>query len=150
MTPAAKGAGSLRQQRQGIWEIRVAAGTDPVTGRVLQRSVSFHGTVEEAEAYRATSPVSTGGDELRLGLHRCSPSANCSNYGCWPTIPGDPLPGSATGLSLARSAADGDLADQRVVSLTPRQLRATFARWSAAGVTHSVIGGRFRALRGGI
>jgi hypothetical protein len=48
----AKGAGSLRQRRPGTWEIRVAAGTDPVTGRVIQRSVTFHSTAAEAEAYR--------------------------------------------------------------------------------------------------
>lgn len=38
----------------------------------------------------------------------------------------------------------------RVVSLTPRQLRATFARWSTAGATQIVVGGRFRALRSAI
>jgi hypothetical protein len=32
-----------------------------------------------------------------------------------------------------RLAADRELAGQRVVSLTPRQLRATFALWSTSG-----------------
>ena len=50
---AARGLGSLRERRPGVWEIRVAAGTDPVTGRTLQRSVTFHGTAGEAEVYRS-------------------------------------------------------------------------------------------------
>lgn len=54
-----------------------------------------------------------------------------------------------------RSAARGliqdrRLADTRAVSLTPVQLRTTFARWSTDGVTLSVIGGRFRVLRAAI
>lgn len=53
--------------------------------------------------------------------------------------------------STARGLAqDRRLADTRVVSLTPVQLRTTFARWSADGVTLSVIGGRFRVLRAAI
>ena len=46
----AKGAGSLRQRRPGTWEIRVVAGTDPDTGRVIQRSVTFRGTAADAVA----------------------------------------------------------------------------------------------------
>ena len=51
-TTTAKGAGSLRERRPGVWEIRLAAGTDPVTDRVIQRSVTFHGTAVDAETYR--------------------------------------------------------------------------------------------------
>ncbi len=36
-----------------MWEIRVAAGTDPVTGRTIQRSVTFHGTEADARTYSA-------------------------------------------------------------------------------------------------
>jgi hypothetical protein len=35
-----------------VWEIRVAAGTDPVTGRTIQRSVTFHGTKADADTYQ--------------------------------------------------------------------------------------------------
>ena len=35
-----------------MWEICVAAGTDPVTGRTLQRSVTFPGPELDALAYR--------------------------------------------------------------------------------------------------
>src|SRR5689334_13918850 len=46
------GSGSIRERRPGVWEIRVAAGTDPVTGRTLQRSVTFRGSASDANAYR--------------------------------------------------------------------------------------------------
>ena len=40
----------MRERRPGVWEIRVAAGTDPVTGRTLQRSVTFYGSAVDADA----------------------------------------------------------------------------------------------------
>jgi hypothetical protein len=46
---AARGTGTKRERRPGVWEIRVAAGTDPVTGRTIQRSVTFHGTKADAD-----------------------------------------------------------------------------------------------------
>jgi site-specific recombinase XerC len=47
-------------------------------------------------------------------------------------------------------ANDTPLAGARVVSLTPVLVRAAFARWTAAGASQSVIGGRFRVLRSAI
>jgi hypothetical protein len=35
-----------------VWEIRVAAGAHPVSGRTLQRSVRFHGSEVDALTYR--------------------------------------------------------------------------------------------------
>jgi hypothetical protein len=43
-------SGSLRERRPGVWEIRIAAATDPVTGRSNQRSFSVHGDRLAAEA----------------------------------------------------------------------------------------------------
>ena len=42
----------MRERRPGVWEIRIGAGTDPATGRTVQKSVTFHGTEPEAAAYR--------------------------------------------------------------------------------------------------
>lgn len=42
----------MRKRRPGVWEVRVAAGTDPATGRTRQRSVTVHGTASDAEASR--------------------------------------------------------------------------------------------------
>jgi integrase len=52
---------------------------------------------------------------------------------------------NARGLSR-----DCTLANKRVVSLTPQQVRQAFARWEAVGATPSVIAGRFRVLRAAI
>jgi len=128
----------------------VAPGTDPVTGRVIQRSVTFHGTAADAEAYQRdladeyarrrtatrVAPLLTVGELLERWLLADHP---------W-------RPSTWQGYrSNARQlAADTELAGVRVVLLTPRQLRTTFARWSAAGATPSVVAGRFRALRSAI
>ena len=39
----ARGAGWQRQRRPGVWEIRVALGVHPVSGRSVYRSVTVHG-----------------------------------------------------------------------------------------------------------
>lgn len=46
------GSGSLRERRPGVWEIRVAVGADPVTGRTVQRSFVFHGDALQAALRR--------------------------------------------------------------------------------------------------
>ena len=42
----------MRERGPGVWEIRVAVGVDPVSGRTVQRSFAFHGCAEEAELRR--------------------------------------------------------------------------------------------------
>jgi hypothetical protein len=46
------GEGSLREKRPGVFEISVAVGVDPVSGRTVQRSFWFHGALEDAEERR--------------------------------------------------------------------------------------------------
>ena len=46
-------AGSLRQRRPGVWEIRVYLGDDPVSGDPRQRSVTVHGDLADVEQQRA-------------------------------------------------------------------------------------------------
>lgn len=130
--------------------IRVAAGTDPVTGRVIQRSVTFHGTAADAEAYRQELAAEY---TRRRAVTRAAPLLTVGELlERWLLADHPWRPSTWVGYrSVAgQLRADRALADQRVVSLTPRQLRATFARWSAAGATQSVIGARFRALRSAI
>ena len=38
----------MRQRRPGVWEVRVALGADPVSGRCRQRSVTVRGDCAEA------------------------------------------------------------------------------------------------------
>ena len=42
----------MRQRRPGVWEVRVAVGPDPVSGRSRYRSVTVHGDRESAQADR--------------------------------------------------------------------------------------------------
>ena len=49
-----RGAGSLRQRRPGVWEVRVALGPDLVSGRSAVRSVTVHGDRRAAENARAS------------------------------------------------------------------------------------------------
>lgn len=140
----------MRERRPGVWEIRVAAGTDPVTGRTLQRSVTFHGTADEAEVYRSelaaeyaarrsvaqAAPMLTVGELLERWLLADHPWRPSTWVG---------YRANARGLHRDRV-----LARTRVVSLTPQQVRQAFARWQRAGRTPSVIVGRFRVLRAAI
>lgn len=45
--------GTLRQRRPDTWEIRVYVGTDPVSGKPRQRSVTVHGDLATAQQARA-------------------------------------------------------------------------------------------------
>ena len=42
----------MRERRPGVWEIRIAVGVDPVSGRTAQRSFVFRGDVDQADARR--------------------------------------------------------------------------------------------------
>ena len=142
--------GSLRERRPGVWEIRVAVGADPVTGRTLQRSVTFTGSAADAEAYRAEL---AGEYARRRAVTRTAPFLTVGELlGRWLVADQAWKPSTRVGYrSNARWLAnDTQLARARVVSLNPAQLRAAFARWSAAGATTAVIGGRFRVLRAAV
>jgi integrase len=144
------GSGSIRERRPGVWEIRVAAGTNPVTGRTLQRSVTFRGSERDANVYRrelaaeyvarrsvaTAAPMLTIAELLERWLHADQP---------W-------KPSTRVGYrSNARFlGAEPTLGQSRVVSLTPRDVRRAFARWEGDGASVSVIGGRFRVLRAAV
>src|SRR5262245_29871559 len=63
---ARRGAGSMRQRRPGVWEIRVVVGNDQVTGRSVQRSFTIHGDVEAAEDRRREFVEQFGVDRSAL------------------------------------------------------------------------------------
>jgi integrase len=140
----------MRERRPGVWEIRVAAGTDPVTGRTLQRSVTFRGTAGEAELYRVELAAEY---QQRRAVTRAAPLLTVDELLVrWLAADHPWKPSTVVGYrSNARQlAADATLARTHVLSLTPQGLRRAFARWEAAGVTPSVIGGRFRVLRSAV
>ena len=147
---AAKGTGTLRERRPGVWEIRVVAGTDVLTGRAIQRSVTFHGDAAAAETYRRELAADYA---RRREAARADPLLVVADLlPRWLAADHPWRPSTVTGyVSNVRGLlADPLLARTRVVALTPRQLRAAFVRWRADGATETVVGGRFRALRAAI
>lgn len=67
---ALRGGGTLRERRPSVWEIRIPAEPDHVTGRARRLSITVHGTRADAEterrrllAWAAERPyVTAGGD----------------------------------------------------------------------------------------
>jgi integrase len=144
------GTGSMRERRPGVWEIRVAAGTDAVTGRTMQRSVTFRGTAGQAEAYRTELASEYA---ARRSVTRAAPMLTVGElFERWLLADHPWKPSTRVGYaSNARLiAADRKLASTRVVSLTPQAVRAAFARWEAAGASSATVAGRFRVLRSAI
>lgn len=67
-----RGEGTQRERRPGVWEVRVPADNDPVTGRTRHLSVTVHGTEADATATRirllATGrPVTPPPDRVPVG-----------------------------------------------------------------------------------
>ena len=144
---AARGTGTIRERRPGVWEIRIAAGTDPVTGRTLQRSVTFRGSAGEADAYRIELAAEY---RARRSVTRAAPMLTVAELlERWLIADHRWKPSTLVGYrsNVRHLIADRRLARTRVVSLTPLEVRRSFARWEAAGASTAVVAGRFRVLR---
>lgn len=147
---AKRGSGTIRERRPGVWEIRIAAGIDPVTGRTMQRSVTFHGNAADADGYRADLAAEYA---ARRSVARAAPMLTVAELlERWLIADHPWKPSTMVGYrSNARHlSADHPLARTRVVSLTPHDIRRAFERWTTAGATSSVVAGRFRVLRSAI
>ena len=131
------GSGTMRERRSGVWEIRVAVGVEPVSGRTVQRSFTFHGCAEGAElhpmelaaewaerrAVRRAAPFLTVGELLERWL--------CAHH--------DWRPASWIGARPNVKALSADrLAMRRVSTLKPEHVRAAVAVWSSAGASVAV------------
>lgn len=140
----------MRERRPGVWEIRVAAGTDPVTGRTLQRSVTFYGEAADADAYR--SQLAGEYAERRIVTREAPMLTTAELLERWLAADHAWKPSTWVGYrsNAKHLAADAVLARTKVVSITPRLLRTAFERWKANGATFSVVAGRFRALRSAV
>src|SRR5664280_1765967 len=93
----ARGSGSLRQRRPGVWEVRVAVGPDPVSGRSRYRSLAVHGDRESAQAARERWAAKAELLSLPGGPGRASHSPRSLGNGCAPTTGGDHQRWSGTG-----------------------------------------------------
>ena len=140
----------MRERRPGVWEIRIAAGTDAVTGRTMQRSVTLRGSATEAERYRAEL---AGVYAARRSVTRAAPMLTVSELlERWLVADHPWKPSTQVGYASNAGliTADRTLAHRRVVSLTPQIVRAAFARWEVAGASSATVAARFRVLRSAI
>jgi integrase len=140
------GQGSLRERRPGVFEIRIAIGVDPVSGRTVQRSFWFHGTATDAEERRRELAAQFA--EYR-SIRRAAPFLTVGELlERWLAAQHDWRPSTWTGArSNAKALSADPIAGRRVAMLRPEVVRVTMARWAASGATVSMISGRFRILR---
>jgi integrase len=140
------GEGTLRERRPGVFEIRVAVGVDPVSGRTVQRSFAFHGTREDAEVRRRELAADYA--EYRA-LRRAAPFMTVGELlERWASAHHDWRPATRTShTSVARYLRNDPVAGRRVSALRPEAVRSAMAAWREDGARVSVISGRFRVLR---
>jgi integrase len=140
------GQGSLRERRPGVFEIRIAVGVDPVSGKTVQRSFWFHGAPEDAEERRGELAAQFA--EYRA-VRRASPFLTVAELlERWMFAHHDWRPSTWTSARSNVKALSADpIADRRVSSLRPDIVREAMARWRAVGATVSMVSGRFRVLR---
>ena len=143
------GEGSLREKRPGVFEIRVAVGVDPVSGRTVQRSFWFHGALEDAEERRRELAAQFA--EYR-SIRRAAPFLTVGELlERWLCAQHDWRPSTWVGVRSNVKALSADpIAGRRVATLRPEVVRVTMARWREAGAGVSVVSGRFRVLRSAV
>jgi len=139
----------MRERSPGVWEMRVAVGVDPVSGRTVQRSFSFHGCAEEAELRRKELAVEWA---ERRAIRRAAPFLSVGGLlERWLCAYHDWRPATWIGARSNVKALSADpLAVRRVSTLKPEHVRAAMASWSAAGASVAVVSGRFRVLRSAV
>lgn len=141
-----RGAGSLRQRRPGVWEVRVAVGPDPMTGRSRVRSVTVYGDRDAAESARrhwaATAELVRGSRRSRPNItvtellrlwfdadHSWKPST-ISDYRC-----------------IVRYLTRDPIGRRRAVDMTPTVVDAFCRHWLDTGWHQPTVSNRFRILR---
>ena len=139
----------MRERSLGTWEIRVAVGVDPVSGRTVQRSFSFHGSAEEAELRRKELAAEWA---ERRAVRRAAPFLTVGELlERWLSAHHDWRPATWIGARSNVKALSADpLAVRRVSTLKPEHVRAAMAAWSSAGASVAVVSGRFRVLRSAV
>jgi hypothetical protein len=143
------GKRTLREKRLGVFEIRVAVGVDPVSGRTVQRSFWFHGALEDAEERRRELAAQFA--EYR-SIRRAAPFLTVGELlERWVCAQHDWRPSTWVGVRSNVKALSADpIAGRRVSTLRPEVVRVTMARWRDAGAGVPVVSGRFRVLRSAV
>ncbi len=139
----------MRERSPGVWEIRVAVGVDPVSGRTVQRSFAFHGGAQDAELRRKELAAEWA---ERRSIRRTAPFLTVGELlERWLSAHHDWRPATWIGARSNVKALRADpLAVRRVSTLKTEHVRAAMAAWCASGASVAVVSGRFRVLRSAI
>lgn len=143
------GPGIATERRPGVFEIRIAVGVDPVSGRTVQRSFWFHGALEDAAERR--SELATQFAEYRA-FRRAAPFLTVGELvERWMAAHHDWRPSTwSSARSNVKALTADPVAERRVSSLRPEVVRQAMARWKETGASVSVLSGRFRVLRSSV
>jgi len=141
-----RGAGSVRERRPGVWEVRVALGPDPVSGRSRRRSLTVHG--DDGVAAQARRRWADQAGSLRAAPALRPGLTVAELLAIWLATDHGRRPSTQAGYrSVARFLTGGLLATRRAGDPSPVVLRAACAAWRQAGCPEPTIAGRVRCLR---
>ncbi len=144
---AKRGTGSVRERRPGVWEIRIVVANDEVTGRPVQRSFTFHGDAEVAQARRTELIERFGIDSrallcagARLDVAELLERFLAGN-GHWRPAT------RSSNTSVARFLAGHPLGGIGLAMVTPAVVESAFSRWRRQGASAALVWGRWAVLR---
>jgi len=136
----------MRQRRPGVWEVRVAIGPDPVSGRSRYRSLTVHGDRDSAQAARqrwaAKADLVRSSGRTRPGITLAALLGEwmCADHG-W-------RPSTVVGYrSVVGFLTQDPVGKRRAVDLTPKVLAAACADWRSQGWPDPTVSARIRVLR---
>ncbi len=144
-----RGGGSMRQRRPGVWEVRVAVGRDPVSGRSRYRSLTVHGDREAAQTARERWAAKA---ELVRSAGRARPGITIAVLlREWLGTDHGWRPSTIAGYRSVVGFLDHDpVATRRVVDLTPAVLAAACTAWRSQGWPDPTVSSRIRVLRSAV
>jgi integrase len=132
-----------------VWEVRVALGADPVSGRSRVRSLTVHGDRKVAQLARLRWAEEA--DRIRVRGHARAGLTVADLLADWLATDHGWRPSTLAGnRSAAGHVARDRLGRRPVTDVSPNVVRATCAAWSAAGWTDPTIYARIRVLRSAI
>jgi integrase len=144
-----RGAGSLRERRPDVWEVRVALGPDPVSGRGRVRSITVHGDHDMAQAAQARWAAEAG--VARMRGHAWPGMTVAQLLTQWLAADHGWRPSTLVGYrSAAKHVALDELGTRRVVHLSPVVLRAACQAWREDGWKDPTIWARVRLIRSAV
>lgn len=142
-----RGGGSRRERTPGVWEIRVTAGPDPVSGASVQKSFTHHGDEASARARQrelvtlygvhvVPAPPQSAHMTVRDLLETFLASPHQWTPTTWRTHTGE-----------ARMLCRDHLGRARLDRMTHNTVERAIARWVHAGASTALISARFRVLQ---